>query len=157
MIAIDYLANQRSYLPVLVDAMYAHWHPLFQAMGKTREDFAGLMRARCRIGSLPTALVAFQGEQVLGTGAIKPQDLDIRPHLTPWLGGMFVMPEHRNRGLGSSLITAIAAEARKLGLPELYLWTPSSENLYARHGWEAVERTSYHGLPICIMHRSLPS
>ncbi len=154
---VDYLGNQQRFVPVLVDAMFSHWQSLLAAQGKSREDFAQSMRARCRIGSLPTALVAFQGDSVLGTAALKPQHLDIRSHLTPWLGGVFVLPERRGQGIASLLVTRIIAEARELGLTELYLWTPSSESLYARHGWKVFERPSYHGLQICIMHRDLPT
>jgi GNAT superfamily N-acetyltransferase len=154
---VDYLANQQQFLPVLVDYMYDHWRALLQRMGKSREDFAGSMQARCSIGVLPTALVAFQGDEILGTVALKPQDLDIRPHLTPWLGGVFVPEKQRGRGIASLLITAMVAEAQKLRLAELYLWTPSAEHLYARQGWTVLERALYHDLQICIMHRRLPS
>ncbi len=135
--------------------MYDHWRALLQAMGKSREDFAESMQARCRIGSLPTALVAFEGDEVLGTVALKPQDLDIRPHLTPWLGGVFVLEKHRGHGIASLLITAMMAEAWRLKLAELYLWTPSAETLYTRQGWTVLERATYHDLQICIMHRRL--
>jgi GNAT superfamily N-acetyltransferase len=154
---IDYLGNQQRFLPVLVNAMFSHWRSLLEAQGKSREDFAESIQARCRIGSLPTALVAFEGDMVLGTAALKTQDLDIRSHLTPWLGGVFVLPEHRGHGVASLLVTRCVAEARELGFSELYLWTPSSESLYARHGWTVFERAPYHGLQICIMHRRLPS
>src|SRR5215472_13889609 len=154
---IDHLGNHQRFLPVLADAMFSHWRSLLEAQGKSREDFAESMQTRCRIGSLPTAMVAFEGDSVLGTAALKPQDLDIRSHLTPWLGGVFVLPEHRGRGVASSLITRLMAEAQNLGLTELYLWTPSSESLYARHGWKVFERASYHGLQICIMHRRVPT
>jgi len=154
---IDYLGNHRRFLPALAGAMFSHWRTLLEAQGKSREDFVVSMQARCRIGSLPTALVAFEGDSVMGTAALKPQDLDIRGHLTPWLGGVFVVPQHRGRGVASSLITRLVTEAQDLGLAELYLWTPSSESLYARYGWKVFERASYHGLQICIMHRRLPS
>ncbi len=48
---IDYLANQRRFLPVLVDAMFSHWRSVLEAQGKSRDDFAASMQARCRIGS----------------------------------------------------------------------------------------------------------
>ncbi len=154
---IDHLGNQQRFLPVLVDAMFSHWQSLLEAQGKSREDFVQSMQARCRIGSLPTALVAFQGDLVLGTAALKPEDLDIRSHLTPWLGGVFVLPEHRGQGIASLLVIRMIAEAQALGLTQVYLWTSSSESLYARHGWKVFERAPYHGLQICIMHRRLPS
>ena len=154
---IDYLGNQQRFLPVLVDAMFSHWQSLLAAQGKSREDFTQSMLARCHVGSLPTALVAFEGDSVVGTAALKPQDLDIRSHLTPWLGGVFVLPERRRQGIASLLMKRVIAEAQELGLTELYLWTPSAESLYARQGWKVFERALYHGLEICIMHRYLPS
>ncbi len=156
-LSIDYLGNQQQFLPVLVECMYDHWRELLEVMGKSRKDFADSMQERCRIGALPTALVAFRGEEVLGTAALKPQDLDIRPQLTPWLGGVFVPEKHRGRGIASSLITAMVAEAQKLRLAELYLWTPSAEHLYARQGWTVLARALYHDRQTCIMHRRLPS
>src|SRR5579863_10133678 len=137
---IDYLGNHQQFLPMLAEAMFSHWQSVLEAQGKSREDFVKSMQARCRIGSLPTAVVAFEGNSVLGTAALKPEDLEIRSHLTPWLGGVFVLPEHRGRGVASALVTRLVTEAESLGLNELYLWTPSSESLYARHGWKAFER-----------------
>jgi GNAT superfamily N-acetyltransferase len=154
---LDYLGNHQRFLPVLAEAMFSHWRSVLKAQGKSREDFGKSMQARCRIGSLPTAVVAFEGDSVLGAAALKPEDLEIRSHLTPWLGGVFVLPEHRGRGVASALVTRLVTEAKDLGLNELYLWTPSSESLYARHGWKVFERVSYHGLEICIMHRRLAS
>ncbi len=153
----DYLANHTRFVPVLTDYMYAHWRSLLEAVGKSRDDFALSMQDHCRIGSLPLALVAFQDDQVLGTIALKPQDLDIRPDLTPWLGGLFILAEYRRRGIGSLLITRMVAEAEKLGLPCLYLWTPSAESLYVRHGWKLLERVPYYEYTISIMFRSLRS
>ena len=140
---------------MLTDQMYEHWRSLLNAAGKSREDFAQSMQDRCRIGSLPLALVAFDPDFVLGTIALKHQDLDIRPQFTPWLGGLFVLKQYRGCGIGSLLITRIAEEARKLGLPRLYLWTPTAEKLYARQGWSLVERVSYHKYRISIMDRLL--
>jgi predicted N-acetyltransferase YhbS len=152
---VDYLANQTRFVPTLTRHMYEHWRSLLDAMGKSRQDFAQSMRDRCHTDSLPLALVAFDKDQVLGTIALKPQDLDIRPELTPWLGGLFVLPQYRRRGIGSVLISRIVAEAERLRLPCLYLWTPSSEGLYARHGWTLLERAPYHGYEISIMNRPL--
>ena len=152
---IDYLANQKRFAPTLTRHMYAHWRSLLDSMGKSRQDFAQSMRDRYHRDSLPLALVAYEKHQVLGTIALKPQDLDIRPELTPWLGGLFVLPQYRRRGIGSALISGIVAEAERLRLPCLFLWTPSSERLYARHGWSLLERAPYHGHEISIMKRAL--
>ncbi len=152
---IDFLFNHQRFVPVLTERMYEHWRELLQATGRSREEFAKSMRDRCRKDSLPLALVAFHQDEVLGTVALKPQDLDIRPQLTPWLGGLFVMPRFRGHGIGSLLIIKVVEEARRLRLSRLYLWTPSAESLYARHGWSLLERVAYHHYTISVMDRQL--
>jgi GNAT superfamily N-acetyltransferase len=154
-IQIDYLINHQRFLPVLTDLMYHHWQPLLEALGKSRPDFELSMQERCHTDSLPLALVAFERDHVFGTIALKPQDLDIRPQLTPWLGGLFVLPEYRGCGVASLLIPCMVKEAARLHLSDLYLWTPSAESLYARHGWVLMEKTPYHTYEISIMHRRL--
>ncbi len=154
-VRIDYLGNQKQFLPLLTEHMYQHWRSLLQAMGKSRDDFAQSMRDRCATDSLPLALVAFEGDQVLGTIALKPQDLARRPQLTPWLGGLFVLKKYRSQGIASLLITKILAEAERLRLPCLHLWTPASEDFYARRGWTLLERSPYHHCEISLMNRRL--
>jgi N-acetylglutamate synthase-like GNAT family acetyltransferase len=83
--------------------------------------------------------------------SLKPQDLEIRPQLTPWLGGLLVVPEWRNRGVASLLMQRAVSEARRLQLPTLFLWTHSAEGLYRRLGWRPIERVDYCGKRIVIM------
>jgi N-acetylglutamate synthase-like GNAT family acetyltransferase len=48
-----------------------------------------------------------------------------------------------------------AAEASALGFPTLYLYTFSTEQYYARLGWEPIERDSYLGAAVTVMSRNL--
>ena len=43
----------------------------------------------------------------------------------------------------------------EMGFEKIYLFTPSSEKLYAGLGWKLVEYSSHHGLKIAIMSKSL--
>ena len=62
--------------------------------------------------------------------------------------------EHRGRGVASALVTRIVEEAAALGIPELYLYTDTSQSLYARLGWDVVEDTlDDEGLAITVMKR----
>ena len=49
----------------------------------------------------------------------------------------------------------VIEEARFLGVPRIFLYTPGSETLYLKLGWSVLERTFYHELwgdaPITIM------
>ncbi len=105
---------------------------------------------------MPMALLALSDEgELIGTVSLKYYDLDLRPEITIWLGGLFVTPEWRRRGVGSILTKRAVEEARRLNLPSLHLWTASAENLYARLGWRVVERLDYCGKNIVVMSYKL--
>jgi len=59
---------------------------------------------------------------------------------------VFVPSEYRRRGIGATLVGRVVQEARSLGVPRLYLYTPGSGELYLRLGWSVVERTFYREL-----------
>jgi GNAT superfamily N-acetyltransferase len=69
-----------------------------------------------------------------------------RPELSPWLSDLFVVPEHRRRGVGAVLVGRVVLEARVLRSRRLYLYTLGSGALYLRLGWSVMERTFYREL-----------
>ena len=71
--------------------------------------------------------------------------------LTPWLASVFVGEQYRRRGIGAELVRRIMAEAGKLDVPLLYLYTVHSEQFYAALGWMLQERTSYREQNVVIM------
>lgn len=152
---IDYLANHVACIPDLAREHYEHWRVIFERRGVSYEQSVNTFYERAQTQSLPLAVVAVRGGQVVGTASIKIQDLDPCPELTPWLGGVFVLPRFRGQGIATLLVERIIAEARRLGLPHLYLWTTSSESLYARLGWVPVEQMEYCGETIKLMRRKM--
>lgn len=88
-------------------------------------------------------------------GSVLIQDLDVRPRLTPWMGGLFVVKEHRGRGVATGLIHRLIKEARRLSVKRLCLWTPSAEVLHTNLGWVRLERFDYCGHEISVMQREL--
>jgi GNAT superfamily N-acetyltransferase len=91
----------------------------------------------------------------IGMVSLKFHDMDTRPDLDPWLGGLLVLPEWRNRGVGTMLMQRATEEARRLNVPRLYLWTHSAERLYQKLGWQLVERTNYFGKEAVVMQIDL--
>ncbi len=150
-----YLADHLDAIPQLAAWSYAQWRPIFDQLGKTLPEVIELHHRRAQIEALPMAVVALADGVVIGTGALKTDDLPLRPNLTPWLGGMFVDPSFRNRGVGGALVERLLLEARRLRMTRLYLWTPASESLYARHGCATIERLEYCGYQIALMELDL--
>jgi predicted N-acetyltransferase YhbS len=56
-----------------------------------------------------------------------------RTHLHPWLAAMVVVEGFRGMGIGSRLVQALLAEARRLGFPCVYFGT-DGPGFYTRLG-----------------------
>ena len=100
---------------------------------------------------IPQTFVAFEGDTLLGSASIVPADLDSHFHLSPWLASVYVNPPYRHRGVGAALVNRAADEAKRLGLPKLYLFTPDRAAFYTRLGWEVIEQSNWGAMPVTIM------
>lgn len=152
---IDYLANHRDCIPQLAQWGYGEWRSIFDHYGMSLEDVIGTFERRAQRESLPLGLVALDGARVVGTGSLKLQDLELRPALTPWLGGIFVDKEYRGRGVGTAIIQRLLVEAQRLRLPRVYLWTTSAQALYLKLGWTEMEELTFCGATISVMEKRL--
>ena len=113
-----------------------------------------LVAVRARHGQSLTGL-AVDSRELVGMVSLKFHDMDTRPDLDPWLGGLLVLPKWRNHGVGTMLMQRATEEARRLDVPQLYLWTHSAERLYDKLGWQVVERTNYFGKAAVVMQIDL--
>src|SRR5581483_6117600 len=57
------------------------------------------------------ALVAKLGEEPIGTCLLVESEIEPNHDVSPWLAGLFVVPEHRRRGAGATLVHASEDEA----------------------------------------------
>lgn len=57
-----------------------------------------------------------------------------------WLALIYTDDAHRQKGYGALLCKFIQNHAKKLGLKKLHLYTDTAERLYARLGWQVLER-----------------
>jgi GNAT superfamily N-acetyltransferase len=180
-IAVDYLANRPEFLEQLARLSWKEWQDVYEQRDQTLEHCLKNYRDRMNTDRLPLTLVALHrplaspGERpaslvtlpnigdsrrkvwrplpnaLVGMVSLKFHDLDTRPDLDPWLGGLLVLPEWRNRGIGTMLTHRATDEARRLNISPLYLWTHSAERLYRKLGWQVVERTNYFGKEAVVM------
>ena len=99
------------------------------------------------------ALLAEVGGLPAGTCLFVRREIDPVHELTPWLAGLFVAPEFRNRSIGRELVAAIESHARERGCGRLHLYTSGAETYYARLGWRISERFPWDGRPFVLMQR----
>lgn len=129
----------------------AWWHRQWgDGMGFSADEAPAAIAALTAPGGRQAALIGLVDDVPAGSVFLVKSDLDTHNHLTPWLAGLFVLPQLRRLGLGQRLVTATIAEAANLGYERLYLYTAMSE-FYRRQGWRTSEAVLLHGVPHEVM------
>lgn len=150
---IDLLANRPGDIDVLVGPMFEYWQRVStdDKVEARRERF----RTHLNRTELPIAWVAHDRGVVMGTVALRTTDLPGHDHLTPWLSGVFVLPEYRRRGIAAALCRHVEACALQMGHTRLYLFTLDQQALYGRLGWRILDKGTWMGLSADVMTKSV--
>ncbi len=121
--------------------------------GYTVEEMTALILAP-PVGPKET-FVLFDGDRPVGTAGLMRSDLESRPDLTPWLGGLFVEPAFRGRGHATALVGRVEDFARVASVRILWLYTLHAEGLYLRLGWQHAGVEQEEGHDVILMRREL--
>ncbi|WGS22986.1 MULTISPECIES: GNAT family N-acetyltransferase [unclassified Bradyrhizobium] len=97
------------------------------------------------------ALIAKADGEAVGTCLLVESEIEPNHDVSPWLAGLFVVPEHRRKGAGAVLVRAIEDQARQRGFLRLYLYTTEAVGFYAKLGWSVLDRTNWKGLDTALM------
>jgi len=92
------------------------------------------------------ALVAIVDGEAVGTVTLKSDDWRPREDLSPWLGGLFVLPDHRGRGIAGRLVAALVDEARHRGIEILYTDCHAATVLFP--DWQRIESSALFSLEL---------
>lgn len=150
---IEHLADQRDCVPTVAGWLheaFGHLDP-----GKTMQDRRQALLGSLQRAALPIRLVARESDgAAVGCASVVTRTLTHGP-LGPWLSAVYVVPEHRGRGIASALVDRAVEECTRLGVAELFLFTPRHESLYARLGWAVLDRAQIQGTPVVVMRRAI--
>jgi N-acetylglutamate synthase-like GNAT family acetyltransferase len=152
-IELAFLADHPEYVADLAPWLHAEWG--WFTPGSTLDGRLAKLREHLNRDELPLAVIAHANGVLLGTAALRAQDMDTRTDLTPWLASVYVAPAARERGVGARLVARVEAEARRLGFRTLHLVTFDKASYYAKRGWQELERTRYRDEPVVIMWKAL--
>ena len=101
------------------------------------------------------ALVAKADGEPIGTCLLVESEIEPNHDVSPWLAGLFVVPEYRRKGAGAALVGAIEDQARQREFSRLYFYTTDAAGFYARLGWSVLDRTNWKGFDTALMVRYL--
>lgn len=149
---LRYLARD----PALV-ATVAGWHQATwgHLTGRSQAERIREFEPQLESRRIPLTVVAFVTGQPVGSASLLVRDMDTHPDWSPWLASVFVLPGFRRRGIGERLCRRIVDEARRLGVPRLYLFTADRAAFYARMGWQALASEPYRGEQVTVMRMDL--
>ncbi len=143
------LANHREQIGPLARLLNAEWGHL-EPWRDVPALVAGLTE-RCKPAAAPFALVALDGDSLLGSASVKFRELAQHPDKSWWIGDVIVDRCQRGKGIGGRLVDAAVRHARDIGISELFLYTPDQEDFYRKRDWQSVGRDSANGEDNVIM------
>ena len=143
------LKNHPEHIPQLAEWHHKEWARLNPGLGL--QDRIEKMQAYIDDAFIPGMFIAKYEGQLVGSAAIVKHDMETNRELFPWLASVYVVPEVRQKGVGSKLIRYVMAQAREAGIETLYLFTPNKENFYKKFNWTALSKESYHGERVTVM------
>lgn len=152
-VRISYLIEHPEYVQQLAQWLFEEWGPILGE--ENPEARIKKLRAHMNRDQLPIAWVAHANGQLLGTASLRVHDLEDRKELTPWLGGVFVAPQFRRRGIGGALCATVEDAARSRAVRTLYLFTLDKQAWYSRMGWQLFGPCVWHHRAGDIMHKEL--
>jgi len=149
------IAERPDFVGIVAQWLWDEWH---LDAGDSFESTRDAVAVSVSTSGPPQTFVLVVDDRPVGTASLVAHDLDERPHLTPWLAGVFVIPEARGRGHVIHLIQAVEVACRSAGLGTVWLHTANAERVYARAGWHTVEAIQRQGKrPVTLMRRDLTS
>ena len=144
------LADSPSAIPLVARWYYDEWGR--DLPDNSAEICAAWLAPQVNRERAPLHLIAVESAVVLGTAALKLREMVEFPEREHWLGGVFVAPEHRGRGVAAALTRFALECAKRIGVRELFLQTDRLDGgLYARAGFEPVERVQSEGHDVLVM------
>ena len=144
-----YLVDRPELFPLVAQWNWEEWGSLL--VERSAAEFERWLRIHVRREAVPTTLLVFESDAVVGTVSLVDHDLENRTDLSPWLASLYVVPAQRGKGFGRALVWAAMDEARRLGFETLHLYTPGQEAFYAALGWERADAMRYRDRSITIM------
>lgn len=147
---ISALADCPHLSPVIAQWHFGEWGHLYP--GGTVDGWLHHIRTRMNADRIPMTVVALDDEEEpVGTAALTEHDMETRPELSPWLGGVYVIPPARRSGVARALVRHVMARAADFRIRDLYLYTNGAEGLYQKLDWRVLSREPYMGREVTIM------
>lgn len=141
MVTIGFLADHLDTIPTLVKWFRDQWPDYYADMSDeemTRDFLEDISR-----DSIPSRLVAFESNKVVGTIILRRGENEILQEIQPELGGLYVMESYRGHGIGTELVRAGMKLAHEQGYSAISATTVKAAGILERLGWKFIKTVQY--------------
>jgi N-acetylglutamate synthase-like GNAT family acetyltransferase len=152
-IQVGLLADHPEHVATVAGWIYAQW--LRGRPGMSLAFAEAKFRSHLQRDAIPTTLIALAEGTPIATASIYVDDLEERRDLGPWLAAVYVAPPWRRRGVGAQVVRATEGVARRLAIPQLFLFTPDQEHFYTQLGWAAIGQAIDHAEQVVVMQKMM--
>ena len=132
------IVNMADYPQFIEEVSKLLWEEWSRHNGKTLEEVTYRTKHCLKKDKIPQIHIAIRSAELLGTVSLWTCDLSKRQDLSPWMACLYVKPEYRGMGIGTSLQKKSVEVAEELKYKKLYLIT-EHENYYEKMGWKFLE------------------
>jgi N-acetylglutamate synthase-like GNAT family acetyltransferase len=150
---IALLKEYPEFIPELAELFHEQWNYLHPEL--KLPDLEKGLKNQANGKIIPTIIIALNENTLLGSASLIKNDMKTRMELSPWLGGVYVKQEFRNRGIGRKLIEEIENISKELNVSHLYLITEHKVEYYENQNWNLFEKTKYKNLDVVIMRKEI--
>jgi predicted N-acetyltransferase YhbS len=137
MITIGFLADHLDTIPTLAKWFRDQWSDYY-ANWSEADMLQDFLEDTSR-NSLPSRLVAFESNELVGTIILREHGIETLPEYQPELGGLYVRESHRGHGIGTELVRAGMKVASEQGYATVSATTVAAAGILERLGWEFVK------------------
>lgn len=141
MITVEFLADHLDAIPTLTKWFRAQWsnyYANFSDEEMTKDFLEDISRT-----SLPSRLVAFESNELVGTIVLREGDTEILSEPQPELGGLYVVESHRGQGIATELVRAGMKLAHEQGYTTVSATTVAAAGILERLGWQFIKTVQY--------------
>ena len=151
---VEFLKDNPEFIDRIADLMFKEWGHIRQ--GTTIDRYYNYLREKLNSDKIPMTLIAkSESNELLGFASIVLSDMEINKGLSPWISGVFVVPEYRGKGFGGLLVDKLVQIASDLGFEKLYLYTFDKEKFYSDLSWKKIKDEFYLNSKVVVMAKDL--
>ncbi len=153
-ILITNILNYPEYKELVADWLMSYWGKNYP--NRSKSDWIKYIGENME--NPPMTLIAVDSSQdptkPVGTVSLRFNGMPNSASNTIWLSALYVIPEYRNKGIGTALTKEIIKISSKR-YEKLYLYTRTNGKIYQKMGWVTIKEGPIQDPHIRIMSKTL--